>query len=72
MSGAGSNTLEHTNTKDIFNNIWNVDLLKTKIKVVERKDIVVVDRKIEDQPKCLEVDKKGIDNVIKEISLRSL
>ena len=66
MSGAGSNTLEPTNTKDILKNILK------QITVGERKDIVVVDRKIEDQTKCLEVEKKGIGNSMKEISLWSL
>jgi hypothetical protein len=48
----------------------NVDLLKTKMTVIENKDCVaVIDRKIQDQPKCFEVKKKGVSNLMETISL---
>ena len=41
--------------------------------VIEKEDFVaVIDRKIQNQPKSLEVKKKGVSNLMEIISLRSL
>ena len=73
MCNAGSNSLDFTNTEDNVENVLHVELLKTKLTVKEKEDFVTVnDRKLCDQPKCLEVKKKKASIVMKAISLRSL
>jgi hypothetical protein len=73
MCDAGSNSLEFTNTKDNVENVLNVELLDTKLTVKEKEDFVTVDdRKIRDQPKCLEVKKKKTSTFMETSSLRSL